>query len=52
MASLQVLKLDGNPIRFPPKEILQPQASSPPNGGLQENEINEIAVTTQIKKFL
>ena len=52
MASLQVLKLDGNPIRFPPKEILQPQASSPPNGGLQENEIDEIAVTTQIKKFL
>jgi RAM signalling pathway protein len=52
MASLQVLKLDGNPVRFPPKEILQPQASSPPNGGLQENEIDEIAVTSQIKKFL
>jgi RAM signalling pathway protein/Leucine rich repeat len=52
MASLQVLKLDGNPVRFPPKEILQPQASSPPNGGLAENEIDEIAVTSQIKKFL
>jgi hypothetical protein len=52
MASLQVLKLDGNPIRFPPKEILQPQASSPPNGGFQESEIDDIAVTSQIKKFL
>lgn len=52
MASLQVLKLDGNPIRFPPKEILQPQASSPPNGGFQESEIDDIAVTSQIKRFL
>jgi len=52
MASLQVLKLDGNPVRFPPKEILQPQASSPPNGGFQESEIDDIAVTSQIKKFL
>ena len=52
MASLQVLKLDGNPVRFPPKEILQPQASSPPNGTLKGNEIDDIAVTSQIKKFL
>ncbi|TVY71205.1 Leucine-rich repeat-containing protein sog2 [Lachnellula suecica] len=52
MASLQVLKLDGNPIRFPPKEILQPQASSPPNGGFQDGEIDDIAVTSQIKRFL
>ncbi|RDL38033.1 L protein [Venustampulla echinocandica] len=52
MASLQVLKLDGNPLRFPPKEILQPQSTTPPNGGFQENEINDIAVTTQIKRFL
>jgi RAM signalling pathway protein/Leucine rich repeat len=52
MASLQVLKLDGNPIRFPPKEVLQPQASSPPNVGFQESEIDDIAVTSQIKRFL
>jgi len=52
MASLQVLKLDGNPLRFPPKEILQPQAISPPNGGFQESEIDDIAVTSQIKRFL
>lgn len=52
MASLQVLKLDGNPVRFPPKEILQPQATTPPNGGFQESEIDDIAVTSQIKRFL
>ncbi len=53
MTSLQVLKLDGNPVRFPPKEILQPQASSPPNGGfLKESELNDVAVTAQIKRFL
>ncbi|KAI9054176.1 hypothetical protein LZ554_001347 [Drepanopeziza brunnea f. sp. 'monogermtubi'] len=52
MASLQVLKLDGNPVRFPPKEILQPQAITPPNGGFQENEMDDIAVTLQIKRFL
>lgn len=52
MASLQVLKLDGNPIRFPPKEVLQPQASSPPNLAFQESEIDDIAVTSQIKRFL
>ncbi|KAH7356731.1 RAM signaling pathway protein-domain-containing protein [Rhexocercosporidium sp. MPI-PUGE-AT-0058] len=52
MASLQVLKLDGNPVRFPPKEVLQPQATTPPNGGFQESEIDDIAVTSQIKRFL
>jgi hypothetical protein len=53
MTSLQVLKLDGNPIRFPPKEVLQIQASSPPNGGfLKESELNDVAVTSQIKRFL
>ncbi|KFY61848.1 hypothetical protein V496_04834, partial [Pseudogymnoascus sp. VKM F-4515 (FW-2607)] len=52
MNSLQCLKLDGNPIRFPPKEILQAQASSPPNGvALKESEINDVTVTTQIKRF-
>ncbi|KAK2625116.1 hypothetical protein QTJ16_005485 [Diplocarpon rosae] len=52
MASLQVLKLDGNPVRFPPKEILQPQATTPPNGMFQENETDDLAVTSQIKRFL
>ncbi|CZS98374.1 hypothetical protein WAI453_005849 [Rhynchosporium graminicola] len=52
MASLQVLKLDGNPVRFPPREILQPQATTPPNGGLQESEIDDSTITSQIKKFL
>lgn len=53
MTSLQILKLDGNPVRFPPKDILQPQVSSPPNGGfLKESELNDVVVTAQIKKFL
>ena len=52
MASLQVLKLEGNPIRFPPKEILEPQSTLPPNGVLQEGEIDEMSVTSQIKRFL
>lgn len=52
MTSLQVLKLDGNPVRFPPKEILQPQATTPPNGGFQDGEVDDIAVTSQIKRFL
>jgi len=53
MGSLQVLKLDGNNIIFPPKEVLQVQASSPPNEGfLKEREVAEVAVTAHIKKFL
>jgi hypothetical protein len=52
MTSLQVLKFEGNPIRFPPKEVLQPQATSPPNGVLQESDIDEITITSQIKRFL
>lgn len=52
MTSLQVLKLDGNPLRFPPKEVLQPQATSPPNGAFQESEIDDMVVTSQIKRFL
>lgn len=51
MASLQVIKLQGNPIRFPPKEVLQPSATSPPNGVVSESEI-DTAITSQIKKFL
>lgn len=53
MVSLQVLKLDGNNITFPPREILQVQASSPPNEGfLKESEVTEVAVTAHIKRFL
>lgn len=52
MASLQVLKLDGNPVRFPPKEVMQPQANSPPNGGQPDDGMDDMAVTSQIKRFL
>ncbi|KAM0330721.1 hypothetical protein ACHAQA_003673 [Verticillium albo-atrum] len=53
MVSLQVLKFDGNPISFPPREVLQVQATSPPNEGfLKESEVTEVAVTAHIKKFL
>lgn len=53
MTSLQVLKFEGNPLRFPPKEVLQPQAASPPNGlFVKESEMNDVTVTAQIKRFL
>nr|XP_036576402.1 cell morphogenesis protein [Colletotrichum truncatum]KAF6783140.1 cell morphogenesis protein [Colletotrichum truncatum] len=53
MVSLQVLKFDGNPITFPPREVLQVQATSPPNEGyLKESEVTEVAVTAHIKRFL
>lgn len=52
MTTLQVLKLDGNPIHFPPKEILQPLAAPPQSDGFQEGEVDDISITSQIKKFL
>lgn len=53
MVSLQMLRLDGNNISFPPREVLQVQASSPPNEGfLEKSEITELTVTAHIKKFL
>lgn len=53
MSSLQVLKLDGNPVKFPPREILTAQSMSPPNSGFpKENEIDEVYTTSQIKRFL
>ncbi|CAK7243732.1 MAG: RAM signaling network component [Sporothrix thermara] len=53
MASLQMLKLDGNPIRFPPPEVFQVQASTPPNEGyLKESEVTEVTVTSHVKRFL
>lgn len=53
MGSLQVLKFEGNPISFPPKDAIQPQSGSPPHEGLtRETEVTEVAVTAMIKKFL
>lgn len=53
MGSLQVLKFEGNPISFPPRDAIQVQASSPPNEGiLRDSEVTEVAVTSHIKKFL
>lgn len=52
MTSLQVIKLQGNPIKFPPREILQPAASSPPNGGTPPESERDTGITSQIKRFL
>jgi hypothetical protein len=52
MTTLQVLKLDGNPIHFPPREILQPLPAPPQNDGFQESELDDISITSQIKRFL
>ncbi|RYP40786.1 hypothetical protein DL767_001432 [Monosporascus sp. MG133] len=53
MASLQALKLEGNNITFPPREVLQVQAITPPNEGfLKESEVNEVVLTAHIKKFM
>ncbi|KAF8855096.1 hypothetical protein BDZ45DRAFT_596161 [Acephala macrosclerotiorum] len=53
MTPLQILKLEGNPLRFPPKELLPLQTQTSPNGGSQEtNEVDDMAVTIQVKKIL
>ncbi|KAM5525738.1 Leucine-rich repeat-containing protein sog2 [Fusarium oxysporum f. sp. phaseoli] len=53
MGSLQVIKFEGNPINFPPRDAIQVQAASPPHEGIQkDNEVTEVAVTLQIKRFL
>lgn len=53
MASLQMLKLDGNPIRFPPPEVFQVQGGSPSmEGVLKESEVTEVTVTSYLKKYL
>ncbi|KAJ4271391.1 RAM signaling network component [Fusarium torreyae] len=53
MGSLQVIKFEGNPISFPPRDAIQPQAASPPHEGiLKDNEVTEVAVTLHIKKYL
>lgn len=53
MGSLQVIKFEGNPISFPPRDAIQIQAASPPNEGLpRDSEVTEVAVTAHVKKFL
>ncbi|KAK4453547.1 RAM signaling pathway protein-domain-containing protein [Podospora aff. communis PSN243] len=53
MTSLQRLRLTGNPIKFPPKEVLRVQPGDvPANEILSKNEVVELLVTDQIKKFL
>jgi hypothetical protein len=53
MTSLQVLKWEGNDITFPPPEVFKISVGSPPNKGyLKDNEVTEVAVTTNIKRFL
>ena len=53
MSSLQRLRLAGNPITFPPPEVLQVQPRDlPSNDILSESEVVELMVTDQIKKFL
>ncbi len=53
MVSLQALKLEGNNITFPPREVLQVEAITPPNEGfLKESEVNEVVLTAHIKKFM
>ncbi|KFA74642.1 hypothetical protein S40288_03203 [Stachybotrys chartarum IBT 40288] len=53
MGSLQVLKYEENPISFPPRDALQVRGGSPPyDGAVRENEVTEVVMTANIKKFL
>lgn len=53
MGSLQVLKFEGNPLVFPPKDALPAQASSPPGDNLvRDSDVTEVVVTANIKRFL
>ncbi|KOS21716.1 Leucine-rich repeat-containing protein sog2 [Escovopsis weberi] len=53
MLSLQVIKFEGNPISFPPREVLHPSSARAANDAtIRESDVNEIAVTAHIKKFL
>lgn len=53
MVSLQVLKFEGNPINFPPRDAIYAHVSTSPNDGpARDNEVNEVAITAQIKKFM
>lgn len=53
MVSLQVLKFEGNPVSFPPKDAFQPHLGSPTNNGASRDaEVSEVATTAAVKKFL
>ncbi|KAL2755474.1 hypothetical protein ACRALDRAFT_2058911 [Sodiomyces alcalophilus JCM 7366] len=52
MVSLQVLKFDGNPLTFPPREVLHVQAGTPPKDVVLKESETEVAVTAQVKRFL
>jgi hypothetical protein len=53
MPSLSVVKFEGNPLKFPPPEILQVQGTSGQGDGPgKESELTEVAATALIKKFL
>ena len=53
MPSLSVVKLEGNPLIFPPPEVLQVQASTVQNEGvLKDSELSEVTVTAHIKRYL
>ena len=53
MGSLQVIKFEGNPINFPPRDAMHVQNGSPPNDGIyRESDVTEVAITTNIKKYL
>lgn len=53
MPSLSVIKLEGNPLVFPPPEVFQVPPPSVQNEGiLKESELTEITVTAHVKKYL
>lgn len=47
--SLQVLKLDGNPLKFPPPDVCSINANAP--SPANENE-RDAVIATQVKKFM
>jgi len=53
MPSLSVIKLEDNPLVFPPPDVVGLYDPAVLNGGvLKESEMTEVAATARIKKFL
>lgn len=52
MGSLQVLKFEGNPLVFPSKEALPNHVASPSQDPLRDNEVTDVVMTAQVKRFL
>ena len=53
MPSLYWIKLEGNPLKYPPPEVLQVQGTGGHNDlAMKDSEKTEIAATAAIKKFL